>query len=359
MTLFDRPSWVNHDAVHLFHDEGTGLRAIVAIHDTLLGPALGGCRMWAYDSEEDALRDALRLSRGMTFKAACAGLDLGGGKAVILGPAPDDPARREALFQKFGEAVESLGGRYITAEDVGTSVADMAQVRRGTTHVTGLPVELGGSGDPSPFTAHGVFLGIRAAVAHAFGGGLDGLRVAVQGIGHVGVHLVRELVEAGADVAVADIDRDAVESAATEWGVRAVDPDAIYDEPMDVFAPCALGGVVNDETVGRLSCKVVAGAANNQLLEDRHAQVLNDRGVLYAPDFVINAGGLINVSEEMKGWNEQVVTIKLEGIAKMLTAIFEKAAGEPDLNTLDASDMIARERLEAAARAKGSRKSAW
>lgn len=359
MTIFDRPSWVHHDHVHLFNDESTGLRSIVAIHDTLLGPALGGCRLWAYESEAEAMRDALRLSRGMTFKAACAGLDLGGGKSVILGPPPESEAQREEMFAKFGECVEKLGGGYITAEDVGTSVGDMANVRRQTRHVTGLPVEMGGSGDPSPYTAMGVFIGLRAAVAHHLERGIEGLRVTVQGIGHVGWHLASQLVAAGAEVTVADISAESVAKAEEELGVASADTDAVYDVPMDVFAPCALGGVVNDDTIPRLSCKVVAGAANNQLLESRHAQALNDAGVLYAPDFVINAGGLINVSEEMRGWDERVVAIKLEGIGTMLDAIYERAAADPTLNTLDASRMIAEERLSGAARAQGSGKREW
>ncbi|MBC8514248.1 Glu/Leu/Phe/Val dehydrogenase [bacterium] len=362
MTIFSQEAWHQHDSVHFFRDSATGLRAIVAIHDTTLGPALGGCRLWNYNTETEAIRDVLRLSRGMTYKAACAGLDLGGGKSVLMGPAPSDPDKREAMFRHFGNCIESLGGQYITAEDVGTSVGDMAAVASKTNHVTGGPKAMGGSGDPSPYTAHGVFLGLKAAVKHQLGkDSVEGLRILVQGVGHVGWWLAKELFEEGAEILVSDINPESVQKAVEAWGAQVVSPQGNdwACTAMDVYAPCALGGTLNENTIPALQATVVAGAANNQLLVETDAQALNDRGILYAPDYVINAGGLINVDQERKGWDRDLVMEKLLAIGTSLTSIFRRSSREEALTTLTASRMIASDRLERVAQEKGKRKTSW
>jgi leucine dehydrogenase len=321
-------------------DPDSGLEAVIAIHDTSLGPALGGCRMWRYASERAAVDDALRLARGMTCKAAVAGLPLGGGKAVILGDARE--AKSPALFHAFGRMVESLHGRYITGEDVGTSVEDMAIVAEETEHVAGIAE---GSGDPSPVTAAGVFHGIRAAVRHRLGReDLAGLKVAVQGVGHVGYHLCRLLHGAGAELAVTDVAAGAVARAAVEFGAAAVSPDAIYDVDADLFAPCALGGTVNRDTVPRLKAAIVAGSANNQLAEARHGEALRRRDILYAPDYVINAGGVIAVSHEGPKFDKATVTREVARIHDTLREIFRRAAAE-GIPTSAAADRLAEERL--------------
>ena len=304
-SLFAQLARGNHEQVHFCRDAESGLRAIVAVHSTALGPALGGCRMFPYQSEEQALNDVLRLSQGMTLKAAISGLNLGGGKAVIIG----DPKRHKsaALWRAFGRFVDGLGGRYITAEDVGTSLQDMASVRGETRHVVGVPLEMGGSGDPSPVTALGVFSGMRAALQHAFGNdSFAGRRVAVQGCGHVGAPLIRLLVEAGASVSACDLDQEAVAALVAELGIQQVDSADIYQQPCDVFAPCAMGAALNPVTIPQLQCRVVAGAANNQLAdEDADGDRLAQRGILFAPDYAINAGGLINVFQELGGYNAE------------------------------------------------------
>lgn len=335
------PSFRNHEQVVFCYDADVGLNAIIAIHDTTLGPALGGVRMWPFASEMKALEDALRLSRGMTYKSALAGLPFGGGKAVIIG----DPktGKSEALLERFGEFVDSLGGRYITAEDVGTSTHDLAVIRRRTKYAAGFAE--GGSGDPSPVTAWGVFHGIRAAVAHRLGlPNLNNLTVAVQGLGHVGMELVKFLHQAGATLVVTDIDDERVERAVAEFGARAVAPQRIYDEPAEVFAPCALGAVLNDETVPRLTASVVAGSANNQLAEDRHGTALMQRRILYAPDYVINAGGLIDVARFKVHMNIDEARAKLRRIDDTLTEIFERADRE-NKSTSEVADTIAEERF--------------
>ena len=289
--------------VHFRRDAASGLHAIVAIHDTRMGPALGGCRFVSYPREEDALVDALRLARGMTYKAAITGLGHGGGKSVIIRPKGSFDA--VALFRAFGRFVEDLGGRYITAEDSGTSVEDMEVVRSVTRHVTGVRVEAGGGGDPSPFTALGVRRGIEACVQHQLGkASLAGLHVAIQGVGHVGYHVAKELKELGCKLTVADIDAARAERVQRELGATVVAIDSILEVPCDVLAPCALGAVLNDETIARLRTTIVAGAANNQLADAaRHGDELHRRGILYAPDYAINAGGLVNVAEEYRGYD--------------------------------------------------------
>ncbi len=324
MSVFDHLEHHDYGEVHFKRDAASGLRAIVAVHDTRLGPALGGCRFIHYDTEEEALIDALRLARGMTYKAALAGIAHGGGKAVLV--RPRGQFDRAALFRAFGRFVDDLGGHYITAEDSGTGIEDMEIVRSVTKHVTGVKPERGGSGDPSPFTALGVRRGIEACVKLVLGkDDLSGVRVAVQGIGHVGYHLCRELAALGAELVVADIDPLKAERAERELGARVVPLDDIYAVECDVFAPCALGSALNDATIPRLRCRIVAGAANNQLAEPRHGGDLMQRGILYAPDYAINAGGLINVAEEVVGYDEARATERTMKIYDTIYEIAERA----------------------------------
>ncbi len=343
MSVFQAMGEGSHEQVVFCESKAAGLKAIIAIHDTTLGPALGGCRMWPYKSEQEALTDVLRLSRGMTYKAAAAGLNLGGGKAVIMG----DPKRdkSEALFRVFGRFVESLNGRYITAEDVGTTVLDMEYIFMETKYVTGVAPAHGGSGDPSPVTAYGVFRGMQASVKEALGAGtLAGLRVAVQGLGNVGGHVVEHLVKDGARVIVTDIDQDKCRRFAEEQGVEVVAPEAIYDVPCDIFSPNALGAVLNDDTLPRLRCRIVCGGANNQLAEDRHGRALMDRGILYAPDFVVNAGGLINVYVEMEGYVRDRALRMAQSIYDTLERVYS-IAREQKVPTFVAADRLAEERI--------------
>jgi leucine dehydrogenase len=324
MTVFSHDAFADHEQVVFVSDEAVGLKALIAIHDTSLGPALGGCRMYPYADEQAALRDVLRLSRGMTYKAAAAGLDLGGGKAVIIG----DPRRQKTpeLLRAMGRAVERLGGRYITAEDVGTSVADFAEVRKTTGHVVGLPIELGGSGDPSPTTALGVFHGLNAAARHRWGAtSLSGCSIAVQGLGNVGWHLCQLLHQASASLVVSDIDESRVANAVATFSARAAAPDAIDVAEVDIFAPCAMGAVLDGASIAQLRCGIVGGAANNQLAHEEHGEQLRARGILYAPDFVINAGGMIRVASERDGYDQAFVDRGVEGIGSTLRAIFESA----------------------------------
>ncbi len=335
-----------HEQVVVCHEPEAGLRAIIAVHDTTLGPALGGIRMWRYDSDEAALTDVLRLSRGMTYKNALAGLDLGGGKTVVLG----DPRtqKTDLLFRALGRFVDSLGGRYLAAEDVGTSTADAELVALETTHITGLPVERGGSGDPSPMTAWGVFCGIRAALAEAgLGEELAGVRVAVQGAGHVGAGLVRHLLDAGARVTVADLYPDRVEPLVA-LGAATCPADRVHLEECEVFAPCALGAVIRPETIDSLRCRVVAGAANNQLLDPAMGDALHARGIVYAPDFVINAGGVINISEELgRAYDLERARRSVERIAATLAAVFARSRRD-GIAPHAAADRLAEERIAAA-----------
>ncbi|MCB0365642.1 MAG: Glu/Leu/Phe/Val dehydrogenase [Bdellovibrionaceae bacterium] len=333
-----------HEEVIFCHNKEVGLKAIIAIHNTTLGPALGGTRMWTYKTEEDALIDVLRLSKGMTYKASAAGLNLGGGKAVIMG----DPKKEktEALFRAFGAYVNSLKGKYITAEDVGTTVHDMEYIFMETPYVTGIPVALGGSGDPSPYTAHGTLMGIKAAVKENMQtDSLQGVRVAVQGLGNVGSHLVEYLVKEGAEVAVADIDQDKVKNMASRFGASVVGPDEIVTSDCDVLAPCALGAVINDQTLPKLKCKVVAGGANNQLAEYRHGDNLMEMGILYAPDYVINAGGLMNVFVELEGYSSDRAFEKTNQVYDNLMNVFQIAKRD-NIATHRAADRLAEERIK-------------
>jgi len=324
MSVFSSIHFDDHEEVVFCRDAATGLNAIIAVHDTTLGAGLGGCRFWDYPNEDEALTDALRLSRGMTYKAALARTGRGGGKSVIIG----DPRRIGSadLFRAMGRFVEGLGGSYIIAEDVGTSPADMAHVRESTRFVAGLE---GASGDPSPATALGVFVGIRAALRHLHGSDdLQGARVAVQGLGHVGWDLCRQLNEAGAELIVTDI-RDEVSSRAVrDFGAAAVGIDAIHALEADVFAPCALGAVINDQTLPQLKARVVAGSANNQLADDVHGDRLADRGILYAPDYVINAGGIINIAHEGDSYDRDEAFAHVAGIEQTLTDLFARSVAE-------------------------------
>lgn len=348
MTTYD------HEQVVFCQDNATGLKAIIAIHNTTLGPALGGTRMWAYNNELEALTDVLRLSRGMSYKAAITGLNLGGGKAVIIGDSYTQ--KSEALFRRFGKFVNSLGGKYITAEDVGISPKDMEYVKMETNHVTGLPVSMGGSGDPSPVTAYGVYMGIKASVKELTGSdSLAGKKVAVQGVGHVGHALVGYLSKENAKVYVSDINEDRLKNVSKEFGAEIVQGDAIYEVDMDVYAPCALGATVNDETLAKLKCSIIAGAANNQLeKEEIHGMAVMEKGLLYAPDFLINAGGLINVNSEVEGYGRDRSMELTENIYNTTLDIY-KMSKEQGIPTYAAANKLAEERIEAVGKVKLSR----
>ena len=345
--MFDSAAYDQHESAHHFHDPATGLRAIVAIHSTALGPGAGGCRMWPYPHGEAALRDALRLSQGMSFKNAIAGLPLGGAKAVILG----DPRRDKTpeLFEAFGAAVETLGGRYWSAEDVGVGPADMAHAAKKTRYIAGLTDGAAASGDPSPVTARGVYLGVKTACARVFGtDDLSARSIAVQGVGHVGADLARRLAADGASLILADVNVEAVEVLAAELGATVCAPDAVYDQDVDVFSPCALGAVVNQGTLSRLRCKVIAGAANNQLIMPEMGELLRRRGVLYAPDYVINGGGIINVAAEIAGrYDPAWVEGKLLALNATLGDILDEALSR-DLPPGDIADARARAIIAAA-----------
>jgi leucine dehydrogenase len=311
-SLFAELSRTKHENVVFCYDEPTGLKAIIGIHSTVLGPALGGTRIWNYANEADAVNDVLRLSRGMTYKNAISGLNLGGGKAVIMGDART--IKTEALMKRFGQFVHDLGGKYITAEDVGVNTRDMEVIAGITPYVSGKPESMGGGGDPSVFTAYGVFLGMKAVAKKAFGSdSLKGLRIAVQGVGHVGTYLLERLHKEGAVLFVTDYFEDKAVAVANKIGASVVGVDDIYDLDIDIYAPCALGATLNDNTIPRLKCKVVAGAANNQLKDEvRHGQMLLDLGIIYAPDFLINAGGVINVYQEVLGYNREKAFAQVE-----------------------------------------------
>lgn len=343
MEIIEQVTDTGHERVLFGEDRALGYRGIIAIHSTALGPAVGGARFWNYATEAEALTDALRLSRGMTYKNALAGLPLGGGKSVIIGD--NKRADREAIFRAHGRFAEHLGGRYITAEDVGTSPMDMEYVRRETRHVAGLP---GGAGDPSPVTARGVFRAIQASVKHRWNGDdLSGLAVALQGCGHVGYHLAKSLHEAGAKLFVTDVDAEKVKHVVEEFGAVGVGTEEIYGTPADVFAPCALGSVINDETIPQLRARVVAGAANNQLLEDRHGEMLEARGILYAPDYAANAGGIINGCIELLGWEQERALKKVDEIYRTILTVFEIAQADK-IPTNKAADRLAEEQLRTA-----------
>lgn len=347
VSIFRQMEEGGHEALIFCYDRPAGLKAIIALHDTTLGPGLGGCRMWPYASEDEAVRDSLRLSQGMTAKSALAGVNYGGAKVVIWGDPRSD--KSEALFRALGRFIESLGGRVITGTDAGTYPEDFVLARSETRYVVGLPVEYGGSGDTSATTSFGVFAGIQACLEEVYGtDDLRDRRVVVQGCGKVGSRLARLLVEAGAAVTVADVDLQRARELASSCGARVVAAEDVYDEPCDVFAPCALGGVLNDETIPRLRCRIVAGAANNQLAEPRHAEELRRRDILWAPDYVINAGGLIQVADELEGFDRDRVLRKTAAIRPLLAEIF-RVARQRSITTLEAADILVRRRLTGAA----------
>ena len=348
MAVFTHPEFDGHELVAHHHDRATGLRAIIAVHSTRLGKGLGGCRMWPYASEVEAVTDVLRLSRGMTYKAAMAGLPQGGGKSVILG----DPRRDKSpeMMRAMGRFVHTLGGRYVVAEDSGTGVADIRLMAEHTPYVGGLAdeksVAAGRTGDPSPATAYGVFVGLQAAVRAQLGRDqLNGLQVAIQGLGNVGYRLAAHLHEAGAKLWVTDLHTPAVERCAQEFGATPVSMDAIFGVDVDVFAPCALGAILNDSSIPQLKAKVIAGAANNQLAESRHDRLLAQRGILYAPDYVINAGGIIDIFYEGPQYDQAKVKAHLDRIRETLATIFERArsGGQP---TGEIADRMAEERFK-------------
>ena len=343
MDVFDRIGDGDYEQVVFCHDRPTGLRAVIAIHSTRLGPSLGGTRFHPYDTEEAAVEDVLRLSRGMTYKSAVAGLDLGGGKAVILG---DPRTRTEALLRAYGRFVDSLGGRYITAEDVGTTQADMDVILRETPFVTGVSQSLGGSGDPSAATAQGVLYAMRAVAGVLWGGAsLEGRSVVVSGVGKVGYSLVRHLVEERAVVTVSDVNQAALDRAAADFEVAVVPPEKAHAVECDIYSPCALGGVLSPVTIPELRCSAVVGSANNQLLDDGCARLLEEAGVLYAPDYVVNAGGIINVAEELRGYDRSRAEGRVRRIFDTTTAVLA-AASAAGVTTVAAADAMAEARLE-------------
>lgn len=344
MKIFEYMSKYDYEQLVMCHDESSGLKAIICIHDTTIGPALGGCRMWTYETEEDAILDALRLARGMTYKNAAAGLNLGGGKAVIIGDPKKD--KNEEMFRAFGRFVQSLNGRYITAEDVGTTVADMDLIQQETDFVTGVSPGFGSSGNPSPVTAYGVYKGMKAAALKAFGSdSLKGLTIAVQGVGNVSFNLCRYLHEEGANLIVTDIFQENVDRAVREFNAKAVGVNDIYSVECDIFSPNALGAVINDDTIPQFKAKLIAGAANNQLKEERHGDLLVEKGILYAPDFVINAGGVINVADELNGgYVRERAMKKVETIYDNMIRVFEIAERD-GIPHYKAAEIMAEERI--------------
>lgn len=324
-------------------DQSSGLKAIIAIHDTTLGPALGGTRMWTYASEENAIEDALRLARGMTYKNAAAGLNLGGGKTVIIGDPFKD--KNEEMFRALGRFIQSLNGRYITAEDVGTTVNDMDIIHEETNYVTGISPTFGSSGNPSPVTAYGVYRGMKAAAKEAFGTeSLEARKIAVQGLGNVAYTLCKYLHDEGAELIVTDINRLAIMRVVNEFGAIAVEPNEIYAQDVDIFSPCALGAIINDTTIPMLKAKVIAGSANNQLAESRHGDKLHELGIVYAPDYVINAGGVINVADELYGYNRERAMKRVETIYDSIAKIFE-ISKRNNIPTYLAANHLAEERI--------------
>ncbi len=338
----------DHEQLLFCNDNATGLKAIIAVHNTVLGPALGGTRMWTYNNEMEALNDVLRLSRGMTYKNSISGLNLGGGKAVIIGDSRS--MKSEALFRRFGKFVNSLAGKYITAEDVGISPIDMTWVSMETNHVVGLP---GKSGDPSPVTARGTYMGMKACAKEQFGSdSLAGKKVAVQGVGHVGEYLVELLAKENAEIYITDIHEPTLKRVAETYGAKVVGLDEIYDIDMDIYAPCALGATVNDDTLSRLKCSIIAGAANNQLkVEDIHGKVLMDKGIIYAPDYALNAGGVINCYAEVEGLSSEWALGKADEIYTTISNIVKRSKAE-NVPTYQIANKMAEERVEAIGKVK-------
>ncbi|TQD38612.1 Glu/Leu/Phe/Val family dehydrogenase [Haloflavibacter putidus] len=344
--VFGQLSFDNHEQVVFCNDKDTGLKAIIGIHNTVLGPALGGTRMWNYTSEWEALNDVLRLSRGMTFKSSISGLDLGGGKAVIIGDAKTQ--KTPELMRRFGKFVDSLSGKYITAEDVGMQTEDMDTVHEVTKHVTGISESLGGSGNPSPVTGYGVYMGMKAAAKYKFGSdSLEGKRILVQGIGNVGETVVKHIREEGGEVYITDISRERLEEVSKKHGAKIYEQDDIYTADVDIYSPCALGATVNSETIKKLKAQVIAGAANNQLEEEvTHGRMLQEKGIVYAPDFLINAGGVINVYGELKGYDRKQTLDETENIYNTTLEILTMAEKQ-QLTTNQAAMQIAQERIDA------------
>jgi len=347
--IFSQLDNYEHEEVVFGYDKASGLKCIIAIHNTVLGPSLGGTRIWNYNSEGEAVNDVLRLSRGMTYKSAISGINLGGGKAVIIGDA--SKIKTPELLRNYGKIVESLNGKYITAEDVGTSTADMEYIAETTSHVTG---QDGGSGDPSPFTAYGTYLGIKAAAKEKYGhDDLNGKKIGVQGIGHVGNYLLEYLSKENAHLFVTDINKDRVGKACAKYNATAVASDDIYDIDMDIYAPCALGATLNDDTIARLKCQIVAGSANNQLKDEvKHGNMLLDKDILYVPDFLINAGGVINIYCELEGtYDKNIAKKRVEYIYDRSLEIFSKAKKD-GISTHQAAMQMAQERINEAKKAK-------
>jgi leucine dehydrogenase len=343
-SIFSQLEAYGHKKVVFCSDPDTGLKAIIAIHDTTLGPALGGTRMWAYKSEAEALYDVLRLSKSMTYKSAIAGLNLGGGKAVIIGDSHKD--KSEALLRKFGRFIKNLNGEFITAEDVGTNPRDMEYIRMETQYVTGVPETIGGSGDPSPITALGVFMGIKACVKEIYGNdNLTGKSVIVQGIGHVGENLVKLLRDENAKVYASDINEDRLGQVAKKYGAEAVSNNTIFDIDADIYAPCALGATINTETINKLKCAIIAGSANNQLQDENiHGQMLLDKGIIFAPDYVINAGGIINCYSELMGFSKKRTMQLTENIYEATRNVLKLSKAE-SISTIEAANKIAEKRI--------------
>jgi len=343
--VFGQLSFDDHEQIVFCNDKDTGLKAIIGIHNTVLGPALGGTRMWTYQSEWHALNDVLRLSRGMTYKSAITGLNLGGGKAVIIGDAKTQ--KNDDLMRRFGEFVNSLSGKYITAEDVGMETRDMDIIREVTPHVTGISESKGGSGNPSPVTAYGVYMGMKAAANYKFGTeSLEGKKILVQGVGHVGETLVKYITEEGAQVIINDINEARLEELSKKYNTNVILGNNIYNLDLDIYAPCALGATVNDETIHQLNTKVIAGAANNQLADEvKHGRILKEKGIAYAPDFLINAGGIINVYGELEGYTKEESMRKTENIYNTTLEIF-KLSEKENITTHRAAFNIAQNTID-------------
>ena len=343
--VFGQASFNDHEQIVFCHDKDTGLKAIIGIHNTVLGPALGGTRMWKYTNEWEALNDVLRLSRGMTYKSAISGLNLGGGKAVIIGDAKAD--KTPEMMIRFGEFIHSLSGKYITAEDVGTTTPDMDLIRDVTPYVTGISESRGGSGNPSPVTAYGVYMGMKAAAKYQFGtDDLSGKRVLVQGTGHVGETLIDYLTKEGAVVTISDINEARMQEVSSKYGATIYRGDDLYSADVDIYAPCALGATINDETIGRLKATVIAGAANNQLANEVvHGKILMEKGIAYAPDFLINAGGIINVYAEIVNYDKAEAMRRTENIYNTTLEIFNFAASN-GITTQQAAMSIAQKRID-------------
>ncbi len=350
MEIFKYMERYDYEQLVFCQDKASGLKAIIAIHDTTLGPALGGSRMWTYASEEAAIEDALRLARGMTYKNAAAGLNLGGGKTVIIGDPFKD--KNEEMFRALGRFIQGLNGRYITAEDVGTTVTDMDCIHEETNYVTGISPAFGSSGNPSPVTAYGVYLGMKAAAKEAYGHDhLEGRTIAVQGLGNVAYTLCEYLHKEGAKLIVTDINQEAVKRVVDAFDATAVDPNDIYSQDVDIFSPCALGAIINDETIPQLKAKVIAGSANNQLQDSRHGQLLHELGIVYAPDYVINAGGVINVADELYGYNRDRAMKRVETIYDSISKILT-ISKEQNVPTYLAANKLAEDRIARVAKSR-------